>query len=283
MLSFVSVIFILGTIFMACIDKFTQMAFVEYRNFPGGPAAYEQAMFWIPVDELGNVAFVIGNWLMDALLVWRCTVIYGASGGSGPSLWAIMLFPSLLLVASVVLGILFLAQTSTSSPFSAVNFTLAYFIMTLALNIIVTILIVIRLLVYRRRIVETLGREHVVHYTNVAAILVESASLYSAFSILFLVPFALNNSLSQVFLQTMSQVQTVSSLLIIFRVATGKGWSETTDTQISTTAGSSAIRLKNMSTMRFVSGGTESTNSGPFKSGVTVSQEVLRDKEESFI
>lgn len=83
--------------------------------------------------------------------------------------------------------------------------------MTLALNIIVTLLIVGRILFHRRRVNLLLGAEHVAHYTNIVAILVESASLYSAFSILFLVPFALNNPLSQVFLQTMGQVQVCST------------------------------------------------------------------------
>lgn len=117
LLVFITVIFALGTIFMGTNVEFTQLAFIDNRNYPGGPGAYEQAMFWIPVDELGNVAFVLGNWLMDLLLesdrtftfeissddrifeqVWRCMVIY--SGTSGTSLWAIMLLPCLLFLAS---------------------------------------------------------------------------------------------------------------------------------------------------------------------------------------
>lgn len=69
LLVFITIIFMLGSFFMGAGAKFTQLAFIENRNYPGGPAAYEQAMFWIPVDELGNVSFVIGNWLMDLLLV----------------------------------------------------------------------------------------------------------------------------------------------------------------------------------------------------------------------
>ncbi|EED80166.1 predicted protein, partial [Postia placenta Mad-698-R] len=77
-------------------------------------------------------------------------------------------------------------------------FTLAYFVMTLSLNIIVTLLIVGRLLFYRQRIMHALGAEDVSHYANVAGILIESASLYSAFAILFLVPFGLNYPLAQI-------------------------------------------------------------------------------------
>ncbi|KZT08005.1 uncharacterized protein LAESUDRAFT_677219 [Laetiporus sulphureus 93-53] len=242
LLVFITVIFMLGSFFMGAGAKFTQLAFIENRNYPGGPAAYEQAMFWIPVDELGNVSFVIGNWLMDLLLVWRCMVIYK---GSGVLIWSVMSCAFAIFLASFALGIVFLVQTSSSSPFSEVNFTLAYFAMTLSLNVIVTLFIVARLLVLRRRMAAIFGPDS--HYTNLASILVESATLFSAFFILFLVPFALNNALSQVFLQTLGQVQTVSSLLIIMRLALGKGWTEATSTRVMTCVGTEEYDVKEIS------------------------------------
>ena len=69
LLSFISILFVLGTTFVGGSMKFAQQAFVEYRNFPGGPAAFEQAMFSDPVDELANVSWVVGNWFMDIFLV----------------------------------------------------------------------------------------------------------------------------------------------------------------------------------------------------------------------
>jgi len=68
LLAFVTVIFILGTLFMGSAAKFTQLAFIEDRNYPGGPGAYEPAIFSIPVGKTGNISLVIGNFLMDALL-----------------------------------------------------------------------------------------------------------------------------------------------------------------------------------------------------------------------
>lgn len=69
LLSFISIIFTLGTVFMGAQAKFTQQAFIEYRNFPGGPSAYEEVMYSNPVDEIANVCFIVGNWFMDAFLV----------------------------------------------------------------------------------------------------------------------------------------------------------------------------------------------------------------------
>lgn len=232
LLAFISVLFVLGTLFVFSLAEFTQLAFIVDRDFPGGPAAYEKAMFWIPVDELGVVVFVMGNWLMDGLLVWRCKVIF--SGMSRVSPWVIMVLPCLLWCASFTLGVLFLIRTSRSSPFDAVYISLAYFSTTLALNIVVTLLIVARLLAWRWHFSRILGADRGAHYSNIAAILVESASLYSIFSIMFLVPLALNYPLASVFLQTMGQVQTVASFLIIFRLASGMGWTEGTGAQMLT-------------------------------------------------
>lgn len=244
LLAFVSVIFTLGTLFMGAQAKFTQQAFIENRNFPGGPAAYEEVMYSDPVDEIANVCFIVGNWLMDGFLVWRFMVIYMDFGRS----WLVILMalPCMMLCCSVGLGITFLVQTSASSPFVDVNMTLAYYVMSLALNVIVTIFITGRLMFYRHRVKRALGVTHVSTYANAAAIFIESAMLYAVFAILFLVPFGLNNALGNVFLQTVSQVQTVSSLMIVYRIAQGQAWTEKTNVEALT----SGINLQQLATMQ---------------------------------
>lgn len=86
--------------------------------------------------------------------------------------------------------------------------------MSLALNILVTILIVVQLLIYRNRINNALGKSHGAHYASVVAMIVESAAIYSSFALLFLVPFALNHPLSQIFIQSLPPVQVCTGLLI---------------------------------------------------------------------
>jgi hypothetical protein len=118
--------------------------------------------------------------------------------------------------------------TASQSPWEAtgVNFTIPYYSMSLALNILVTLMIVTRLLIYRRRIVKAMGSTHGSQYTSLTAMIIESAAIYSLFSLLFLIPFALGHSLSQVFIQALSPTQNVATFLIVFRVAQGKGWSQ---------------------------------------------------------
>ena len=112
------------------------------------------------------------------------------------------------------LSVVWLVQVSApaSSPWAslsnnAINFTAPYFWMSLSLNISMTIAICGRLLFYRRRITRVLGPNHGTQYTSVAAMIVESSFLYSAFSLLFLIPFALNNPIQNAFIQLMGEIQ----------------------------------------------------------------------------
>lgn len=109
-----------------------------------------------------------------------------------------------------VTGIMWLLQDFVFSPWSsagAINWTIPFFSLSLSLNILLTIAIVLRLLLFRRHIVSVLGQGHGRQYTSVAAMIVESASIFSVFSLLFLVPFALNNPLNGLFFSPLGGVQ----------------------------------------------------------------------------
>lgn len=121
-----------------------------------------------------------------------------------------------------VTGLLFLLEVSASSPWSpgspaaSINWTIPFFSLSLSLNIILTIAITSRLLFYRQNIVSVMGTSHGSQYASIAAMIVESAAIFSTFSLLFLVPFAMNNPLNEVFFQALSGVQ-VSSYRISLR------------------------------------------------------------------
>ncbi|KAF8553519.1 hypothetical protein OG21DRAFT_1441755 [Imleria badia] len=258
LLIYITVSFVLGTLFMIALATFTQMAFIDDRNYPGGPNAFENNMFSIPVDDAGNAAFVLSNWLSDALVVWRFKVIYQRCR---VPIWIVMLFPCLMLAGSVAMGIMFLIQVSTTNPYvtNGINFTLPYLSLSLALNIILTMAIVLRLLTFRYRIVSVLGPKYGTQYTSIAAMIIESAALYSAVSVTFLVLFGIGNPVSQVFVQSLNQFQTIATLLIVFRVAQGKGWTEETATYVMTARRSESRQLGKM---RFASPGASLTLAG---------------------
>lgn len=83
----------------------------------------------------------------------------------------------------------------------------SYYAVSLGINILLTILIIVRLLMYRRTVMATLPAEHAKHYVSLATVIVESAALYSVAAVLFLITYAVNNPSNQVFLGIASAAQ----------------------------------------------------------------------------
>lgn len=129
-----------------------------------------------------------------------------------------------------------------------VNFALPYWSLSISLNIIVTLLIVGRLMMLRRNIRAALGEEHAIKYTGVAAMLVESAALYTITSTIFIITYARNSYVQNLVLPVLCSVmvsptcccvlfphaylmlafQPIAPLLILLRVSSGNGFSRQT-------------------------------------------------------
>ncbi|KAH9840970.1 uncharacterized protein C8Q71DRAFT_721400 [Rhodofomes roseus] len=237
LMTFITIIFGLGTVYMITNSLFTQQAFIEYRNFPGGPGAYLNAMFANTVGLTNSVSWVVSNWLLDGFLVWRFIVIYS---DVRPWYRAMFAIPCLMLLASIILGSIVLrdiaamaqAGTSNSTPFAVADLTLSYYTISLALNILVTIMIAARLLAHRHHIARLLGSHHAASYANTAAIIVESAVLYAVFAFAFLVSFGVDSAVSNVFINFVNSTQAVSAFLIILRLTKGNAWSTDTNARI---------------------------------------------------
>ena len=106
-----------------------------------------------------------------------------------------------------MLGVFFLIQLSSTSIFGTVKLTLGFWCFSLALNVLATLLIVGRLLYYRYQLASVMGRSHVSQYTGVIAMVVESELLYTAFLIMYIAPFVLNNSFVNAIVQAPSLFQ----------------------------------------------------------------------------
>lgn len=83
----------------------------------------------------------------------------------------------------------------------------SYYAISLSINVVLTILITIRLILYRRSIMTRLPEEYAAHYVSLAAIIVESAAIYSVFAVLFLITYAVDNPTNQVLLAFASAAQ----------------------------------------------------------------------------
>ena len=65
-------------------------------------------------------------------------------------------------------------------------FGTAYYTLSLGTNIVLTVLIVARLIIYRRAHAAHLPPEHTQHYLSLATLIVESAALYSLCGIVYI-------------------------------------------------------------------------------------------------
>ena len=146
------------------------------------------------------------------------------------------------------MGIMTLYKTSRpdSSLFSGitVSFGLPYFTISVALNVLLTLIIACWLLLHDRNLKEAIGFHSGISsiYRSIVTMLVESCALYAIVSICFIVPYAMSDHASAIFLSMLSRVQIIAPLLIIRRVATQRAL-----TASNTPAGVSTVQFKNSS------------------------------------
>jgi hypothetical protein len=68
-LSFNTLLFTLGTINLACSIRFNENAWINEREYPGGPFSYMIEQGSLPFMTLGNTASILASFLSDGLLV----------------------------------------------------------------------------------------------------------------------------------------------------------------------------------------------------------------------
>lgn len=221
--TYVFLLFVSATVYMVCAAKWAVEMLVSNIDYPGGPRKYYLDHFNAGTPLVGTCFFIITNFLADSLLLWRTWVVWGCR-------WSIVAFPIIVFCGSTVMSILTVYQLAQPGAqfFSHVTLqmTLPYFSLSIALNIILTAMIVARLIMARRSLKEMQDEEQARIYTGVVAMIVESASLYSTFSVVFIATYSVNNVAFNVCLPLQVQLMCISPLLIMIRVARGHAFSQ---------------------------------------------------------
>ncbi|KAJ3528586.1 hypothetical protein NM688_g7979 [Phlebia brevispora] len=229
-LSYITLIFIVETIFVAVQARTVQICYIDNRNYPGGPWQYFLATQNLPVNVMFYATLFIITFLCDCLVLWRCWIIWTASGRV--LAYVVAVIPGLMVLASFAMGVLWTLQSSQPglSFYSALPlaYGTSYYAISLSINILLTVLIMIRLYQYRRAVLSSLPAEHAKHYLSLATVLIESATLYSVFALLFLVTYAIDNPINEVCLGIAQATQQISTYLIIYRLADGRAWKSDT-------------------------------------------------------
>ncbi|TFK49734.1 hypothetical protein OE88DRAFT_1662365 [Heliocybe sulcata] len=217
--AYVLATFVLATLGFAANAKYTQTIWIDERNAPGGPAALIELELNDKINMLALACYYVMSWFMDALLLHRCCTIWGWR-------WFVVAIMSLLFLGDIAACILVLERSGKGAVFYSNNIQLAYLCISVSLNIVYTFLVVGRLLAMRSQIRAVLGDEHSKTYTSIAAMIVESASMYTVLGILFIAAFAKGSNITNLIFLSISHVQGIAQLLIIRRVATGRAYSE---------------------------------------------------------
>ncbi|KAF8890143.1 hypothetical protein BD779DRAFT_1518536 [Infundibulicybe gibba] len=109
MLAYITLLFLLSGAVQVTQAHLTQLAFIENRNFPGGPwACYEASLSGTSsmVNQSASVALLF---LSEVFMVWRCWVVWYSV--SRRVAYAIMFFPTLLLIVSLTGGAIYFVAT----------------------------------------------------------------------------------------------------------------------------------------------------------------------------
>ena len=75
LIAYVFALFALGVIQVGTTIQFNMQSFVDDRGYPGGPFAYFQTFYSLPVNTLCNTGYVVAALLADAALVCTRTVL----------------------------------------------------------------------------------------------------------------------------------------------------------------------------------------------------------------
>ncbi|KAJ7884287.1 hypothetical protein B0H13DRAFT_2252960 [Mycena leptocephala] len=227
LLAYITTLFSLEFFFVVVQGEAVQIIYIDNRNYPGGPFAFYLVMQNAPANVMFYATLLVLTFLSDILVLWCCWVIWAADGRRLIA-YVVIAFPFMLLLASFAMGVLWIVEISQPglSLYSKLPlaYGTAYYAISLGVNIIITIFIVTRLLLYRRRLLKSVPYAHAGHYISMMTIAIESAALYSLFAVLFLITYVVNNPTCQVWLVAASAAQQIAGYLIIYRLADGSAW-----------------------------------------------------------
>ncbi|KAF7322292.1 hypothetical protein HMN09_00006800 [Mycena chlorophos] len=222
--SYVLAMLALGTVAFGANTRKTMTTYVLHKDFPAGPSAYNGVTYANNLTMTGNAAFLLMSWMADGLMLWRFSLIFNFN-------YVLMAFPILIYLGTVTSAILLMVaiqHTETFHSIDSTNFAIAYWSLTISLNIILALAIAGRILWVRGGIRRTMGVEHSQQYVSVVAIVIESAALTVCWDLAFIICYARLTPFANVIISAMGQFTGVSPILILYRVAQGRAWSSTT-------------------------------------------------------
>ncbi|KAG1889912.1 hypothetical protein F4604DRAFT_1611936 [Suillus subluteus] len=216
LLCYTLITFALTTINFAINTKYTEMIWIDLRNAPGGPVALIENEMQYRINFVAICCGYVAEWLMQALLLYRCFVIWN---------WErdVIIPMAALYIGMIAAAVVVLVQAGTGTPFYSINTMIVYLAFQVAHTMLYTILVAKRLLSIRGQMKAALAEYDSGTYDTIILMVIESAMAYTVFIIIFIVGFAVHSDpLSTLCFLSVIQVQGIAQLFIIIRVARGR-------------------------------------------------------------
>jgi len=220
-----TILFMLVTIDISTNAVWGEQMWITYRDQPGGVPEFIATQVSVWYETLSSTSVVALIFLGDALLIYRCFILWSSN-------YYIIILPIITYLGAFSLAICELVSAGVpGGDFFAgksVNFGVPYYAMSIGLNIVLTMLICGRLFYLSKWVVTALGVEDARLYTNIMTIMVESAAPYSLVGIMFLVPYARGSEIAIAFGQVWAKITCLAPQLIVLRVITRRAWDRDT-------------------------------------------------------
>ena len=250
-LVYISLLSIFCSIGAGCSFRVNQQAFVDYRNFPGGPAQYTLLGF-NKLNILGPSAYMVCSWLQDGLLVRACRSVHqikeltlnfnivvsflyhlrrGCLADDHPHTHfyifnrSVLLYPyqefpshdsddtsSSLVFSCLLISQIALPGATLWAP-GNLAIVLGFGSTTCATTLLLSGLIVARLIYTRYQLKKAMGRDELAPYLTVSAMIIESAALYVVTALTFMITYAADSSVSYLIYGFLGQAP-VSSVIL---------------------------------------------------------------------
>ncbi|KAF5354512.1 hypothetical protein D9757_013411 [Collybiopsis confluens] len=220
LLAYIGSTFILATIGVGANARYTEDIWINFRvqeNWSPKVLIENEFNFWY--NRLAVDSQEVLVWIMNALLFYRCSRVWSNA-------WWVVAIMGTVYLAIVGLSISVMISAGQKAIFTNLSLQTSFLALSCTYNLLFTILVSVRLLTVRHTVRKALSPEHAEPYMSITTTLVESASLYFVFDVIFLITFAVHSNVENLILLENSLIQGIAQLLIIIRVAEGREYDD---------------------------------------------------------
>jgi len=229
------VLFTLASIAAGGKMKFAEYTYVSSRfendtNPSDTPSQIAREHSSMMINVMSQVCTTLIPWVGDILMLYRVMVVWNYR-------WWLLTLPIPVYLARIAMSIPLLIIDTDTNPNAATKTRLygnIFYGLCVALNIMVSFLITLRLVTMRKKLEVALGRLHASFYTSVFTILVESGAFFTLWGIVYVAARSQDHWSQDVFLQPYSYIISITRMLIVLRMAQNRAWSKDIVTAAST-------------------------------------------------